>query len=108
MDVSIKSFDVKMDVKKKGVELEIREPHDGDRLGDLIITQAHLIWCEGRTTREHGKKIKWSEFVEIVNGAQKPAKKTAVKKAPAKKTRAKRAAKKAVVEPLALATEPAA
>jgi hypothetical protein len=91
MDVSIKSFDVNMNVKTKGIELEIRKPNDGERLGDLIITKAHLIWCEGRTQRAHGKKIKWDDFVEIVNGAQKPAKKSAAKKA-AKKTAVKTAA----------------
>jgi hypothetical protein len=86
MDVSIKSFDVEMDVKNKGIELEISEPNDGKRLGDLIITKSHLIWCEGKTRRENGKKVKWTEFVEIVNAAQKPSKKNPIKKKAAKKT----------------------
>ena len=104
MDVSIKSFDVKMDVKNNGVELEIREPNDGNRLGDLIITKSHLIWCEGRTRRENGNKIKWTEFVEMVNAAQKPAKKAAAKKTASKKTASKKAAKKTAVK--TVATEP--
>jgi len=92
MDVSIKSFDVKMDVKNKGIELEISEPNDGNRLGDLIITKAHLIWCKGKTHRAHGKKIKWTEFVEMVNDtAQKPVKKAVSKKTASKKASAKAA-----------------
>jgi len=84
MDVSIKSFDVEMAVKNKGIELEISEPNDGKRLGDLIITKSHLIWCEGKTRRENGQKIKWTEFVSIVSSVQKPAK---AKKAASKKAK---------------------
>ena len=91
MDVSIKSFDVEMDVLNKGVEFGIREPNGGDRLGDLFITKAHLIWCKGKTQRAQGIKIKWTDFVEMVNDAQKPAKKSAAKKT-AKKTAVKTAA----------------
>ena len=90
MDVSIKSFDVEMAVKNKGIELEISEPNDGKRLGDLVITKSHLIWCEGKTRRENGQKIKWTEFVEIVNSVQKPAK---AKKAASKKASSKTAIK---------------
>lgn len=92
MDVSIKSFDVEMDVKNKGIELEIREPGNGPRLGDLIITKSHLIWCKGKTGRNNGDKIKWSEFVEMVSRRQKPAKKTAPKKTDSEKTSVKTAA----------------
>ena len=91
MDVSIKSFDVKMDVKNKGIELEIREPGNGQRLGDLIITKSHLIWCKGKTGRQNGNKMTWAEFVEMVSDAQKPAKKTAPKKAASKETSIKTA-----------------
>jgi hypothetical protein len=106
MDVSIKSFDVAMDVKTNGVEFGIREPNGGDRLGDLFITKAHLIWCKGKTQRAQGIKIKWTDFVEMVNAVTAPAKKTTAKKSPAKKTRAKRTAKKVAVKPIAPATEP--
>jgi hypothetical protein len=98
MDVSIKSFEVAMDVKNKGIELAICEPNGGKRLGGLIVTKTHLIWCEGNKRPETGTKIKWTEFAEIVNAAQKPtAKKTAVKKV-VKKVAKKKAAAKTVVE----------
>ena|SRR5665213_1634565 len=98
MDVSIKSFDVEMDVKTSGVEFGIREPNGGDRLGDLFITKAHLIWCKGKTQRAQGIKIKWTDFVKMVNDAQAPAKKAAAKKTPPKKIASKKAAKKASVK----------
>src|ERR1035441_9940744 len=97
MDVSIKSFDVNMDVKTNGVEFGIREPNGGDRLGDLFITKANLIWCKGKTQRAQGIKIKWTDFVEMVNAAQKPAKKAAVKRTAPKKTASKKADRKSAV-----------
>jgi len=105
MDVSIKSFDVAMDVKNKGIELEIHEPNNGAKLGNLVVTKANLIWCQGKTQPVNGKKIKWTDFIELVNAVSAPAKKTAAKKAPAKKPRAKKVAKKATVKPIAPATE---
>jgi hypothetical protein len=64
--VSVKSFDVAMDVKNRGVELEIRDTN-GDFLGDLVITKTKLIWCEGRTRRENGKPITWKRFRDYMN-----------------------------------------
>lgn len=106
MDVSIKSFDVEMDVKNKGIELEICEPNDGKRLGDLVITKSHLIWCEGKKRRENGKKFKWTEFVEIVGAAQKPPKKTDTKKN-AKRNEKKKGKKKPAKQTSVEAATPA-
>jgi hypothetical protein len=93
MDVSIKSFDVAMDVKTKGIELEIRESNEGARLGDLFVTKVGLIWCKGNTTRKNGQKVKWTDFIATVTALQAPAKKAATKKAVAKKAAKKTAAK---------------
>ena len=62
MKVSIKSFDVKMDVKTKGVEFQVYDNKD-NFLGDLIITKSNLIWCQGKTKRANGKKMKWRDFI---------------------------------------------
>jgi hypothetical protein len=99
MDVSIKSFDVNMDVKTNGVEFGIREPNGGDRLGDLFITKANLIWCKGKTQRAGGIKIKWTDFVAMVEATQNPAKKAAAKKTASKKAAKKTAVKTAATEP---------
>ena len=47
MKVSIKDFDVAMDVKNNGIELEVAD-NEGKHLGDLFVTKTQLIWCKGR------------------------------------------------------------
>jgi hypothetical protein len=66
MKVSIKEFDVEMSVKNNGIEIGV---HDNDDafLGDLYVTKKHIIWCNGKTARENGKKLKWKEFIDIMN-----------------------------------------
>ena len=65
MKVSIKSFDVKMDIKKKGVEIEIRDPK-GNFLGDCVVTNTSLIWCQGKTLPANGKKVTWTKFIDWI------------------------------------------
>lgn len=62
MKVTIKSFDVAMEVKNKGIEFEVRSP-DGDHLGDVVLTKSGLVWCKGRTDPKNGVKVNWSEFI---------------------------------------------
>ncbi|MBC7213246.1 MAG: hypothetical protein H5U33_25480 [Pseudomonas sp.] len=62
MQVKIKSFDVQMEIKNKGVELDISDGKG--RLGDLVVTRTGLIWCKGKVSREKGVKISWKEFIE--------------------------------------------
>jgi len=67
MQVKIKSFDVGMEVKSKGIEFDIYKPN-GERLGDVVLSMTGLIWCEGKTSRKKGKKIKWEEFIDWMEG----------------------------------------
>ena len=67
MKVTIKSFDVGMEVKTKGIEFEVRSPKDNKQLGDLVLTKSNLIWCEGRTSRENGIKMSWDTFIKLIN-----------------------------------------
>lgn len=62
MNVSIKTFDVAMDVKTNGIELDVSDP-SGTHLGDLFVTKTKLIWCKGRTTRQNGKEVTWEKFM---------------------------------------------
>jgi hypothetical protein len=62
MKLTIKSFDVGMEVKNAGVEFDIHSPNGSEFLGDVILTKAGLIWCDGKTTRANGKKVTWQEF----------------------------------------------
>ncbi len=66
MKVGIKRFDVAMDVKTKGIELDVYA-NDGKFRGDLVVTKTGLIWCEGKTKRENGSKVSWDEFIKWMN-----------------------------------------
>ena len=56
MNVSIKDLAVTMDVKNKGIELDVYD-NDGQHLGDLVVTKTKLVWCKGKTKAENGKAI---------------------------------------------------
>jgi len=62
MKVSIKDFAVTMEIKNKGVELDVYST-DGTHLGDLVVTKTGLTWCKGKTTSANGKKIPWDAFI---------------------------------------------
>lgn len=62
MKVSIKDLSVSMEVKNKGIELDVYDNQDV-HLGDLIITKSGLTWCKGRTRKENGVAASWSEFI---------------------------------------------
>lgn len=68
MKVAIKSFDVQMDIKNNGIELEVKDT-SGNQLGDLFITKTRVIWCQGKTTRKHGKPLAWDKFIAMMNDA---------------------------------------
>lgn len=63
MQVSIKDFSVSMEIKNKGIELDVYN-NAGSHLGDLIVTKTGLTWCKGRTRAEKGVKVSWDEFIE--------------------------------------------
>jgi hypothetical protein len=65
MEVWIKSFEVDMQVKQKGIELEVRSADGKTQLGDCYATMTGLVWCKGRKQKENGVKVKWEEFTEI-------------------------------------------
>lgn len=62
MKVSIKDLSVSMEVKNKGIELDVYDTQD-KHLGDLIVTKSGLIWCKGRTRKENGTPVSWAEFI---------------------------------------------
>ena len=85
MEVWIKSLEVEMQVKQKGIELEVRSKDGTEQLGDCYATMTGLVWCQGRTKKENGVKVKWEEFIAIcasdesLKAAVKAAKKAAKK-----------------------------
>jgi len=64
--VYVKEFDVEMELKNKGVELDIADPK-GVHIGDLILTKTQLIWCKGKIGRKNGKSISWEDFIDYMN-----------------------------------------
>lgn len=65
MKVTIKQFDVEMEVKNKGIEFEVRDPQN-NFLGDCVLTKSKLIWCPGKTSREQGKAMTWNKFIKLM------------------------------------------
>ncbi len=63
MKVLIKEFGLDMEVKSRGIELEIRSADGKKQLGDLVVTKTKIIWCKGKTRREKGVPKKWNEFI---------------------------------------------
>ena len=85
MKVTIKSFDVGMEVKTKGIEFQVKSTDGARHRGDIVLTKAGLIWCRGRTTRANGVKVSFDEFATWAE--QKAAKAKARTKAKAAKKR---------------------
>ncbi len=66
MDVKIKEFNVEMEIKNSGIELEVREP-SGEHLGDLIVTKTKIEWCKGRVRPGNGVSLTWKRFIELMD-----------------------------------------
>lgn len=62
MKVSIKDFNITMELGNKAIELEVYD-YQGKHLGDLVIGRAKLEWCKGRTHVGNGIKKKWSDLI---------------------------------------------
>lgn len=65
MKVSVKDFSVSMELKNKGMELDVYDTN-GKHLGDLVVTKSKLVWCKGKTTLDNGKSISWKKFIEYM------------------------------------------
>jgi hypothetical protein len=63
MKVSIKRFDVNMNIQTNGMELDVYDG-TGKHLGDLVVNKRGLIWCKGRTTPAKGVRVSWQQFIE--------------------------------------------
>ncbi len=62
MEVWIKSFDVDMQIKSKGIELEVRTADGSEQIGDCYATMTGLIWCKGKKHKDNGVKLKWEDL----------------------------------------------
>lgn len=67
MKVVIKDFSVEMEIKNKGVDLQING-NNGEFKGQLSITRTGLIGCKGKTKRKTGVPVNWDQSIEWVEG----------------------------------------
>lgn len=66
MKVAIKQLNTEMPLKNKGMEIEVRD-NTGKHRGDLIVTKAKVVWCQGRTSRENGVAVSWDDLIDFFN-----------------------------------------
>lgn len=66
MKVGIKNFPVTMDIKTKGIELDVYSSDGKSHLGDLVVTKTGLTWCRGKTMPANGQRISWEEFIAVM------------------------------------------
>ncbi len=62
MRVKIKKFNVDMDVKNAGIEFQVHDNDDNFK-GDCFVTKTGLVWCHGKTKKENGVPISWTDFI---------------------------------------------
>ena len=79
MKVNIKSFNVNMDLKNKGIEFEVRSPDGNNHRGDCYLTRTGLTWCLRRKAKENGINLTWDDFMVLLSS--KDALKSALKAA---------------------------
>ena len=65
MKVWIKEFGLDMEVKNRGVMLDVYSPDGSKRRGDLKVTKSGLTWCNGK--QQTGPKKSWDEFIDWMN-----------------------------------------
>ena len=65
MKVKVKEFGLDLDVKTKGMVLDIYSPDGKRHLGDIQITKTGLTWCNGK--KRTGPKVTWQEFIDWMN-----------------------------------------
>lgn len=64
--VNIEDLSIRMELQRKGIELRIRDKDD-NHLGDMVVSSSGLNWCQGKTTRNNGKKKSWDDLIEFFN-----------------------------------------
>ena len=64
MKTFIKDLGCALDIKSKGIEIDVSDTKG--HVGDLWVTSTQLIWCKGKTQRANGKKVTWKQFIEWI------------------------------------------
>jgi len=64
MKVSVKDFQVSMEIGNNGIELDVYNSQN-THLGDLRIGRATIEWCAGRIHRGNGVKKSWEQLIDF-------------------------------------------
>jgi len=72
MKVSVKDFGLDMEVKNRGIELDVYDASGTRHRGDLVLTKTKLVWCKGKTARENGVHVTWDEFIKWMESLSAP------------------------------------
>jgi hypothetical protein len=70
MKVSVKDLSVTMEIKNKGIELDVYDSTGAHR-GDLVINKAKVTWCPGKTLPQNGHSLTWESFITIMEKQKK-------------------------------------
>lgn len=68
MRVAIKRFVEGLEIKSKGIELDVKNP-GGQHVGDLVVTMSGLTWCRGKVTPAKGRKMTWAKFIAMMENS---------------------------------------
>jgi hypothetical protein len=64
MKVTIKEFNIQMELGKgKSIEFGIHDT-EGRHLGDFVLGKRYVEWCNGHTHAGNGVKVKWEQLIE--------------------------------------------
>lgn len=69
MKVSIKDFNVNMDLGNNGITFDVYA-NDDSFLGDLRLGRGTIEWCKGKTKAGNGVKVKWPDLIAYFEGIQ--------------------------------------
>lgn len=64
MKVSIKDFNVSMELGNNGITLDVRD-QKGNFLGDLRLGRGTIEWCQGKTKAGNGVKKSWNDLISF-------------------------------------------
>jgi hypothetical protein len=62
MKVSVKDFQVSMDLGNNGIELGVYD-NKSEYLGDLRIGKGTIEWCKGKKQKGNGVRKNWPELI---------------------------------------------
>lgn len=62
--LGIETADRGIEVKNKGMEINVRKLSGDSHIGTLIIRKKGLEWCKGKTRSPNGIPVSWDEFID--------------------------------------------